>query len=1241
MYLKSIILLGFKSFCDKTTLEFQRGITAIVGPNGSGKSNICDAIRWVLGEQSAKALRGETMADVIFNGTEERKPLSMAEVSLVLGDVDKAQLKAAGLPLDFNELTITRRVYRDGIGEYLINGIQCRLKDIQQLFMGTGIGRTSYSILAQGQITQLLSTRPEDRRMVFEEAAGISKYKAQRKEALRKLEYTEQNLVRLADLIREVKRQIGSLQRQAAKARRYKEFTKQLEFLETQFARHQYDCLLHELHCVQQKVAELQAQLTKVEAEGLTIENEVSMAREELRRIQEELTSAQEVKSRVNAQIQQHRDRINFNLQRLSDVQAREKQARGEITLAEERIANVRVELHELVRQRDLLLEEIKEKERSFAARQAYLTEVEAKIRSYQQQVAELQTKLFENAQLLAQLRNKISNAEHQVRIDGVRLQKLQEEGDRLLAQRQELEARLSDRMASMETHEAELSSAREQAAKIRAEIRELEGQLRDVIDRINNISRQFAEANSRLDVLKQLEASYEGFAKGTVAALKVREFAEGVLADKIQVPNQYVCAIESALGHHLELVLAEHAEGARAILDQLRNNNLGRAHIAVLQLCREIAGFQRQETVSTDAVCSRDGYIPALSVVSSEEMVRPLVETLLGKTLIVENLEKALAGLKNGLAGHDFVTLSGEVLTRHGVLIGGSLDGEGHNPVSILARKNEIVALEREIQELRVIRGSLEQERDTIRAKLDELQSSLEGIEKHLRQCELKGATSRAELNTLKSDLNAVTQRLTAIDFEIENLRAEIEELTEERKHAVDELTALETQGESLRSAFDEARFNLERLQQERESVLNSVSEARVQLATSKQQLDGLEKQIRALTQRLKELEETTRIRLDEIEAGRVLIDRAQAEIRESERSVEDLQRQLTEVEKTIADWSNKRLEVEGRISGLEKRIGELREECNRLREELTSAEIEVAQKRLSADHVKEQIKQKYQVDLEQVRGECIKIIFADEGPAKVQVVSPEEMAAHGLATDWSAVGQQIDWLRKKLEEMGPVNLVALEEFEAVQERYQFLTKQYQDLVDAKAQLVELINRINAQSRQMFLETFEQIRRNFRELFVEVFGGGKADLYLVDENDVLESGIEIEARPPGKQNQNISLLSGGEQTMTAVALLFAIYQVKPSPFCVLDELDATLDEANINRFVRLVQRFTDTTQFIIITHNKRTISLADVVYGVTMEEKGVSKVVSVTLRKPENDTNDTAFEQNQTAEQLAAQQPS
>jgi len=369
-------------------------------------------------------------------------------------------------------------------------------------------------------------------------------------------------------------------------------------------------------------------------------------------------------------------------------------------------------------------------------------------------------------------------------------------------------------------------------------------------------------------------------------------------------------------------------------------------------------------------------------------------------------------------------------------------------------------------------------------------------------------------------------------------------------------------------------------------------------------------------------------------------LIDRAQAEVQESERSVEDLQRQLTKVEKTIADWSNKRLEAEGRISGLEKRISELRKECNRLREELTSAEIEVAQKRLSADHVKEQIKQKYQVDLEQVRGECIKIIFADEGPAKVQVVSPEEMAAHGLATDWSAVAQQIDWLRKKLEEMGPVNLVALEEFEAVQERYQFLTKQYQDLVDAKAQLVELINRINAQSRQMFLETFEQIRRNFRELFVEVFGGGKADLYLVDENDVLESGIEIEARPPGKQNQNISLLSGGEQTMTAVALLFAIYQVKPSPFCVLDELDATLDEANINRFVRLVQRFTDTTQFIIITHNKRTISLADVVYGVTMEEKGVSKVVSVTLRKPENDTNDTAFEQNQAAEQLAAQQP-
>lgn len=1216
MYLKNLALIGFKSFADKTSLDFLPGITAIVGPNGCGKSNICDAVRWVLGEQSARALRGETMADVIFNGTETRKPLSMAEVSLTLGDVDKDRLRAAGLELEFNELTITRRVYRDGTSEYLINRTPCRLKDIQQLFMGTGLGRHSYSILAQGQITQIISTRPEDRRGVFEEAAGISKYKAQRKEALRKLEYTEQNLLRLSDLIREVKRQIGSLQRQAAKARRYKQLAQELEHLETQLARHNYDCLLHEIEQLNAAIGQYRAEVEATETRVTTLETELELTRQRIAELQDAITQAHTELSGLESEIARHKNRIQFNRQRMADTETREHSALDEIQQTEVRLQTAQAELDSMLARQDDLTRELVEAEQLLKERQDACHRLESELRQAQQALEQWQDHAFQAAQELTRVRNQLLALENQIRTGTARLQKLNTEKARLTQELASTKTKLETVSGSAQNHQQFILSQRATIEQIQSSIADLDTRLQQVLEQIEALSQQQTRVRSNLELLKQLEAARDGYTQAAVAALKVAEFAMGSLADKIRVPEPYVAAIEAALGHYLELVLTAHEDAARRLLAEVRANNHGRARIAALSLCTKLASLYQAQSPRPVEAPGRDGIVPAVTVVTAEESVRPLIEALLGRTMIVPDLDTAIRCLNDGLAGFDFVTHSGEMLNRFGIFTGGGANGTGHNPGSILARKNQIEALESELTSLGTQLDEAERLRAALHAELQQQRTALSEALELLRQCELQVATAQAEINSLNTTTQNLQEQLQAIEFEIEALESELASASTQRVELQQQLHRLEQEQAVDQRRNEELKAELATISAERDAAIAAVTEVKVRVAALKQEFQAVLHQTDSANQRIAELRERIRQRRAEIESGHELAARARAEIKESESVIQQLAERQVAALQRMNELQVARAAAEQQLTQLQDQLRTLRQEAHQSQQKLRDAEIALAQKQLMAQNIKDQIRQRYQVDLDQVRSECIRIIFADEGPAKVYVVPPEEMAASGLATDWDAVAQHVNTLKAKLDEMGPVNLVALEEFDAVQERYQFLTKQYEELVQAKTQLTDLINRINAQSRQLFLETFEKIRQNFRELFVEVFGGGKADLYLVDEADVLESGIEIVARPPGKQTQSISLLSGGEQTMTAVALLFAIYQVRPSPFCVLDELDAALDEANINRFIRLVQRFTNTTQFIIITHNKRTISLADVIYGATMEEKGVSKVVSVRFQK-------------------------
>jgi chromosome segregation protein len=1222
MYLKNLTVLGFKSFADKTALNFQPGVTAIVGPNGCGKSNVSDAIRWVLGEQSAKALRGGEMADVIFNGTDGRKPLGMAEVSLTIGGVDDEHLTAAGVEMAYNEVTVTRRVFRDGGSEYFINKTPCRLKDIQQLFMGTGVGRTSYSIMAQGNITQILSSKPEDRRMIFEEAAGITKYKTQKREALRKLEYTEQNLLRVADLVREVKRQIGSLQRQAGKARRYKQLSQELQHLDTQLARHQFDQLQAEITERQTAADNLRNDLETSSAAVLRSEDEITQLRERLSALEHEIGERQHRGLELKGEIDRHESRIHFNEERLREFATQNTKAMADLTQAEERRRAAGEDLVAVSGHLTASEKALEQHRETLTARQDALRQLEEELRQRQEALRQAQADAFSTAQDLTRVRNEITALDLQKQGNVVRLEKLSAEKIQLEEERTHLETRLGEFVANVTAQKLNAQTQRGTVEERQKRLRELQEELERATRTQDQALEQQAGKRSRLNVLEQLQADHEGFSVGPLAALKQSQDVLGSLADKIRVPDQYVTAIETALGHHLQLVLTEQPESARQILAGLSTHKTGRASIAPLAFVRngyaDLAHDDQGEPAVASSMELNGVPLAAMAVVESEASIRPLMQRLLGRTRIVRDLNAATTAWQESKGAFHYVTLGGELLSCHGIYTGGSSNGSGDGkaPASILGRNNQIAELRSTLAGLQEEVAEISRRKGALQSEQTDLQAGLQQAQVELRAQEVAIATHEGEFNALQNSQRLLHQKIDTVVYEVQSLAAQEQEGLQKRAGLTARADECESRERSCQSQVAELTTCLEGLRQQRDAANAGLTDSRVGLAAEEQMCASYQQQRQSLDQRMRELTQVIDQRRGELSSFVGRKEQAESEIVESRGLIEKLQHDREQVNAQTAELVSQKQTQDDDVASREEGLREQRRRLTELQEKRGALEVELAQKNMSVQNLRERVQQKYHVSLDSIRSECITITYADEGPAKVHVMTPEEMAAAGAATDWEAIARQVDALQQRIEEMGPVNLVAIEEYEETEQRYQFLSKQHDDLVSAKAQLLEVINRINVQTREMFRETFEKIRDNFRAMFTEVFGGGKADLVLMDENDLLESGIEIVARPPGKQLQTISLLSGGEQTMTAVSLLFSIYQVKPSPFCVLDELDAPLDESNINRFIRVLQRFLANSQFIIITHNKRTIGMADVLYGITMQEHGVSKVVSVKFHK-------------------------
>jgi len=1240
MYLQSLEMFGFKSFAPRTILNFHRGVTAVVGPNGCGKSNVLDAMRWVLGEQSAKALRGGEMSDVIFSGTDSRQALGMAEVSMTFSECEKQ------LGVDWNEVRITRRVYRDGKSEYFLNKTACRLRDIHQLFMDTGVGRSAYSIMEQGKIDLILSSRPEDRRAIFEEAAGITKYKAQKKEALRKLDHTEANLLRVQDIVKEVGRQIGSLQRQAAKARRYQSVMKDLRVFDTHLSHKNYRALDAERETTREAL-ERGEEARGVHAEEI-VQREAELAgfRARMEELDLEMTGVREEVQTLKNRVFSAENRIGTNGERCEEARSLIERHRLDIASAEEKIEIQKNQLEET----DQLLAQMIE---ALTAHEGALNEQNARVAHAREErevaeraIQESRSEIGRAENRLGALRNDISAAAGRREASETRLRLLQGESDAAGQAAGECGARLSSIAERLD--EASQGARDSQAEQSEAQLAYEEAQhARQAAESaLNGVAKEAAGVESRLEVLRQLHEEGEGLDEGTQAVLRgldnpgfFKAATQGALADQIQVEKRFIPAIESALGEALQTILFKDTDMAEAAMLTLIGKKLGKAAIVP----RDWIRGQNPETAGVALAPLPEGALNwARHYLKGSGPGHDLAFEMLDRIVVAETLQTAFR-IKAEQPHLGVATLNGEFISRDGIIRGGQT-GENAGQ-SLLARKAQIVELDREL--VRVIeRLQLHTAtRNGAVNDLDEAQQRLLAAREAFQHAQVEAASLQNERKMAEGQSVELERRRATFAQETvklgEALRASVSQVQDLESGIVEATQAIE----HGRSHYEECERKVLAARERENAAVEELNEVRVRVATDRQHQESLNRQRGPMTDRLAELAELLQARSMDINSYETRIESLSSESASLQESMSTWQAEIETQEAKISGIQGQRREVQEGAESVEIALRSARKQLADLQEQKGRLEVRIAQMDMRMENLRDHVSHRYQTDLEAFEPDSYALLCSfreraksrpgsresGESPANAESESPAssdestsaEPEANALIEavaepepaaelDWNQIEEFVAELTERVESMGPVNLDAIQEFDELEERQNFLEQQNADLVNSKAELLDVISKINRTTREMFAVTFEKVRENFQVMFTELFGGGRANLMLIDESDPLESGIEIIAKPPGKQLQSISLLSGGERTMTAVSLLFAIYMVKPSPFCVLDEMDAPLDESNISRFIKILDRFVDQSQFVVITHNKRTIGRADMLYGVTMQEHGVSKLVSV-----------------------------
>ncbi|CAM4418927.1 chromosome segregation protein SMC [Paenibacillus typhae] len=1185
MFLKRIELAGFKSFADKTEMEFVRGITAVVGPNGSGKSNISDGIRWVLGEQSAKSLRGGKMEDIIFAGSDARKAVNYGEVSLTLDNEDHV------LPLDFSEVTVTRRVHRSGESEYLINKQSCRLKDITELFMDTGIGREAYSIIGQGRIEEILSTRSEDRRGIFEEASGIVKYKSRKKDAGRKLDETEQNLLRIHDLLSELEDQIGPLKEQSEKAIRYKELREALK-------QQEISVYVHQIEGIHTAWKEGNARLEVLNKEQLELSTIVSAhdaklesGRAELRTLEEQVEKLQEQLLRYSEAYEKSEGYGEVLKERKKNLEANREQLLSTLGSVGERSADRQRELAELELKLQQARQALEGLRRQIAEEESRLEGVAGGISQSKEE--QLKSALLELMNLMAQARNEIRYADQQKESLERRMSRSREESGKWTARLEELslsQKTLKDKIAQLGNEISKLRnsyiSESEQTNKRHKLIEETQSGLRKW--------EQKREAQvSRHETMKEMQDDYDGFMLGVKEVLKGARKGQlsgvhGAVAELISVPERLEMAVETALGASVQHVVMENEAVSRQAIAFLKQRQLGRATFLPLDVIRprQITGSDRS------MIEGADGFVGiGAELVGFEDKYSSIVGSLLGNVVIAENLEQANKIAARCQYRYRVVTLEGDVVNAGGSMTGGSQHKKNN---SLLSRKRqmdqlfgEIEESERQIAKLKQGIGRLKEEQESASRKLEQLRH--DGDEKRLEEQRVAG-----DLKQLEQELRHVQEQVDGAGAERSGFEAEVKALEESRVQAVAELTRLEQEEQAAHEAIRSAESERKASESVKEELQSKLTGMKVTEGKLDQEIFSLEEQLRRMRQDAGSQDKELR------QSRSLLITMEQdleENVREAVKQQENLNSYRLKRDESAAALDLARADRTALTRRLELAEGETKDQRQALRaveDKLRTTEVSVGRLDVELDNILRKLSEDYELSYEL---------------AKQRYPVPEDVPAAQM---------EVQRLKRSISALGEVSLGAIEEYQRVHERYTFLSSQKDDLVEAKTTLYHVIHEMEEEMSKRFKQTFDAIRREFGTVFSKLFGGGRADLQLLDPENMLETGIDIVAQPPGKKLQNLQLLSGGERALTAMALLFAILQVKPVPFCVLDEVEAALDEANVVRFAQYLREFSEQTQFIVVTHRKGTMEEADVLYGVTMEEGGVSKLVSVKLEDEE-----------------------
>lgn len=1181
MYLKRLELQGFKSFADKTVLELMPGITTVIGPNGSGKSNISDAIRWVLGEQSMKSLRGTKSLDIIFAGTQNRKSLGFAEASLVFDNSDGA------LPIEYTEVTVTRKIYRSGETGYYINKVPCRLKDVLELFMDTGIGKDGYSIIGQGKIDEILSNKSEDRRHIFEEAAGIVKYRSRKEESEKKLEHTKLNLLRINDILSEIEGNLEPLQMQADKAKKYLNLKEELKNIEIGLFVYNIEKYKKDLEDLVKTIEVMQNQASE-EDEKL---EKIKILKEELKssidQITEEIENMSNIGFESQKQIEQLNSDINVAKTRIANNNENSQRYSKEI---EEQDSHIK-ELQEEIEQKEAKKDNLKQNREKF---EKELNEKQAELDKLTQKLSDKELEIEGYKQTVEQNTDKKYELQSDINTQDINYQNYEK---RQVQIKQEMQSTIS-----------ELDSTRLNKEDISKQFNEIENKKNKAQKSLDDVSKQREEANqkiksfdsninilssdmrvkeSKLKFLIETEKEKEGYIKSVKSLLQdcenIKELGKGmhgVLANIIEVPDDLETAIEMCLGASLQNIVTETEEDAKKLVEHLRKNNLGRASFLPIS---SVKG-KKLDKIKGQA----SGVIGIASdLVKYNKKYEQIILNLLGRTVIVDNMDTAIKVAKQNAYTFRIVTKEGDLINPSGAITGGSVVKK---TVNILGRGKEIEKLEKEINNLKQKISKLQNDKQNYEESIEGILELSANLEKELQEIDITYATEKQKVISIDENIEKLQKRLNRLKEEQDNLEKQKQETVSTKGNLQVEINKIVEQNQELSKIITE----FAELNKDDQKYIDDLNFDITNLKISVSSFDESETSIQEIQERIKQE-----------------LENAKQSIENKKNQIEQIKSDNEILEESIQETLQKIEEVKSNVQNSSLKIEELKQERTLKNEKLAKQENEITDK--------------FKV-IEDLKGQLVKL---DVKKTKIEEdmngiynkmweeyeLTPNNVGEYQKPENIQLTQRRVNVLRTEIKELGSVNVDSIEEYKNLKNRYDFMSEQRLDLENTMSKLRNVISEMTQIMKEQFKEKFKVINKNFGEVFAELFGGGKAELILEDENNILECGIEINVQPPGKKLQNMMLLSGGEKAFTAIALLFAILKINPAPFCVLDEIEAALDDVNVFKYAEYLKKFTEHTQFLVITHRKGTMEAADTVYGVTMEESGISKLLSMKLR--------------------------